>query len=1320
MRQVGSDLPHRAGQRAMARPPLPSYTFNLRDRIEPPTEALRLRQTPGIWPLEKHDKGEYIFLTPGHALNLPPAPPLDESSNPYRGLQSFERAQSDLFFGRQALTAQLSKIVRQQPLTIVLGASGSGKSSLVKAGLIPLLSPMNQQPAPNAWHVLAPMRPGESPFQELSKVLAGKTASGDSMWLNAELAEAMLTEYLAGWIGRNASRKLLLIIDQFEELITLCQDEVARDRFIAGLKNAIAAYPDRLRLVLTLRSDFEPQFQDLLPDADRSRIRFVVPPMARAELREAIEAPASKRVMYFQSDDPNRPLVEQLIDEVVEMPGALPLLSFTLSELYLMYLRRQQNARDRAGSIDRAIVEADYKALGGVAQSLTQRADQEYEALIQQDRAYAQTIRHVLLRMVAVGSTELARRRVPLSELDYPPAQNARVKAVIRQFSAARLLVEGIDSTGRPYVEPAHDALVRGWQRLLAWKQAEESRLILQRRLAPAATEWNSVRRETQQPARSSAKSAIDWVDRRLFAIENLFNQMVNQTPAWRGSIQQPQRSPEKLQESAHRTSSEEISNRAVESSQSPKQFLWNANPYLEVLHSELKADDGWFNQVETEFVRESLLQKRQNRSWRGRLAIAIIAGLSGLTLTALIGQRANLIGEVSRSVEAADANFLAGQQLDAFLNSLQAARPFQNPLLKVFQPNPQLAEQVRGTLQRAVYSAQERNRLEKHQGIARSRTSPDGQTIVSAGEDGVVSLWSWRGDRKAQWDTRQRQIEAISFSPNGQSFAIAGRDGTVRLWNLQGQQLASFQGHTGAVRGLSFSPDGQRLATGGEDKTIRLWNLQGESLAIFSGHQAGVSKVAFSPDGQRLASASADGTFRLWNLQARLLQQVEAQQGYLSTISFSPDGQRLATAGQDGRIRLWTLQGQPLAVLQGHQGQVWDVTFSPDGRRLASVAGDGTIRLWTSTGKPLTVLSGHQGPVRNISFGPDGQRLTSSGDDGTVRLWDLQGQQQATLSGHRGPARAVAFSANGQTLATGGEDATVRLWTALAQPLDSFEVGTGPIRAIAFHPNHQQLASAQGNAVRLWNLQGQPLAELTGHSGLVRGLQFSPDGQRLVSAGDDGSIRLWDSQGQFLSAWRADEVRIWTVQFSPDGQQIVSGGNDGIVRLWDLQGKLLQSFEGHLGPVYSVGFSPNGKQLASSGQDATVRLWTVEDDRERVVFQVYDVEVNSVAFSPDGEFLVSGDGYGNVQMWDLLSLRQFATWSAHPNSIIRQVGFSPDGRSIVTAADDGTAKLWPVDSFDRLFSKGCSELSDYLRRNPDVAERDRRLCASRLTRADF
>ena len=333
----------------------------LRDAVEPATEGNRQRQTPGIWPLKKHDKGEYIFLSPGHPLNLPPAPPLDASKNPYRGLKSFDEEHSELFFGRNELVEKLHNFVKTHPLTVVLGASGSGKSSLVKAGLIPEL----RKETTEQWSILPPIRPGDTPLQALNNALKSAQLPG----VAAQKPQHNLARSIDVWAKNHPNSKLLLFIDQSEEIITLCQNKDERKEFFQKILKAIYVHRERLRVVLTLRSDFETQVRDagleFVPTVLKlgntelknnwQSGRFIVPVMTRGELREAIEKPAETRVMYFQPHE----LVEQLINEVADMPGALPLLSFALSELYLKYLKRQWDAQNTGITIDRALTEKE-------------------------------------------------------------------------------------------------------------------------------------------------------------------------------------------------------------------------------------------------------------------------------------------------------------------------------------------------------------------------------------------------------------------------------------------------------------------------------------------------------------------------------------------------------------------------------------------------------------------------------------------------------------------------------------------------------------------------------------------------------------------------------------------------------------------------------------------------------------------------------------------------------------------------------------------------------------------------------------------------
>lgn len=1223
----------------------------LRDRVEPATENRSLRQTPGIWPLKKHDKGEFIFLSPGHVLNLPPAPPLDRSRNPYRGLESFEEAQSDLFFGRQTLTRKLAEFVTHQPFTVVLGASGSGKSSLVKAGLIPKLKQTDAQIV--QWHILPPMRPGESPLKALSNTLKSPIPAGFSSSGGAgvptcpsgseqplhpvestvsditipepgtAIADKTLTQYLAIWSQQHPKAKLLLVIDQVEELITLCRSSTEREQFLHELAQAIRTYPEQLRLVLTLRSDFEPQFQDTVLKQAWSAARFVIPPMTRAELREAIEEPASQRVMYFQSDDPDNPLVDQLINEVAEMPGALPLLSFTLSELYLKYLQRQQQAQEQGESIDRAITEADYKELGGVARSLTQRADQEYELLVEKDPAYEQIIRQVMLRMVAVGGGELARRRVPLAELEYPPAQNDRVKRVIQQFSAARLLVEGIDADEKPYAEPAHDALVRGWQKLLTWKQEEEENLILQRRLTPAAEEWKAVQCQEQASIwRRKAEVMLDLCDREFYRIENVLNQArMKVLRFWKRS--QPQE--------------DDLSDQS-------RQFLWTTNPYLDVLHQQFQSSDRWFNQVESEFVQKSIVQRRKNTSWRWRITAAVILGLSGLTIAALIGQRNAQLGQAQASRQAAEANLLSKQELDALVNALRAGRSLENLLpLGLFQPASDSA-QTRQVLQKAIDQNRERNRLdvrkllEKSQGgiLAGLSFSADDRLVATVISSQAIELWDFESQQ------RLRQFDAATLgSPDG----------------LNPGQIGPDDGRLAA----KFSPDSNFLAIL-IDGSLQLWDMQQQQLVTELPGSEQWEHLSFSPDSKKFLTISQTGAPKLFDLASRqwIPTTIALPQDLtLANITWSSGDQVIFSGFYAGAVYLWDLSRDTLVPETISPEDTATLVLSPDRQLLA------TIRVGNGQNPPNYEL----------------QDLTNSNP--TTLIPAFMGYQSLGFN-------SIIWSQNRQTTATVNAEGIVRLWHFHRPGLAA---NLPPETASLAHNGKTGKFSDDWDAetqAKLANIKAAIAQKYTAED-WNSGIQNLIENSNLTFSSDNSKVAIVDSwKGRFFSFWDLNtETELSNISEALRG---LTGGNRAI-------------------EIEDLRFSPDGRFLAIA-HASNLRLWDLQNNQWiNAPFRGdpdCDSSVQAVAFSPDSQ-LIATRSNGSVCLRNL-SGDQLARFADDGYDTL---SFSSDSRFLFTADDSNKiTQTWQIESFDELIVHACNLVSDYLNApSSDAVERDRSLC---------
>lgn len=1263
------------------------YSY-LRDELETTTEKLYKRQTPGLYQLSKHDKGEYIFLVPGHELNLPPAPPLNRENNPYRGLKPFDKAHSHLFFGRQEVVKDLSAFVNKHQLTVVLGASGTGKSSLVKAGLIPDL----ENAVENQWQVLEPIRPGEFPMTALARAslqMSLGTTPEDTALIDAKSQdlrqETRFALDVATWSNAHPQMKLLLVVDQFEELVTMCRSEQERQQFLQALSAALIS--SQLYIVLTLRSDFEPQFLNSAFPSQWMNARFLLRPMTQDELREVIEKPAAEKVLYFEPPD----LVDRLINEVVQMPGALPLLSFTLSELYIKYLKRRGD--------DRALSESDYNELGGVAGSLTQRATQEYGNLVKLNSDYEDTVRHVMLRMVTVEGGELARRRVPKSELVYESAEeNNRVKTVIEGFSAARLLVEGKEIGDEAYIEPAHDALVRGWDKLQQWKNAQQESLVLRQRLTPAANDWQNQEHNSDYLWSSDPRLAVlekvlksadgNWLNK-------LETEFVNQ------SIQKRH---DELEETKERLRISEERRRLAQGRQLAAQselvrsggaVQLSVLLAVESMQELLQVDSSYVSQAD-QTLRNGLALLPLSTAHHNAVVNNIVFSPDGRYFATASDDKTAKVWEVSSGKEiirlphddqVTDVAFSPDGKYVATASNDKTARLWERSTARevvrishtdtvgfvTFSPDGKYLATFSNDKTAKLWDVNEGKEIAQFpivdffraKSAARVFSADSRYFMTNVGS--VVKLWDVKSRREIHFVHKSvnNHLHALALSPNGKYLATSSDNNTV-LWDISShKEIATLEQNSFF---LAFSPDSKYLATSNKaynQENVRLWDVKtGKEVVRFPIYSP-VNEVAFSPDAKYLATASDDYTARIWNIQSREKIADFYHESGVQKISFSPDGKYLATASfsRDSKNNLataskdiagvWDATNSKQITRLSQNSDVSNIAFDRDGRYL-TIASKENFGVWkVGSNQKITFLP-YNAKINRIDLSPDGKYIATVSEDETVWLWNVNTDQKIVLLPHKSQVTTVKFSPNGKYLASFGKDKVVQVWEAN----NGKELARFQVEFECISTSLSMSLDGRYVAIGSWGDQNAEVWEVNSRKRIFRlprqyknwlsTIALSPDGQYLVTmypthmAGYTGLVYLWQTKSNEQTPQRLDHDESDTqgsltsiIQFSPDGEYFVTAPSTRIPRMWETKsGREVARYPHDFGPVTAIAFSSDNKYVVTASADRTVKIWDARKGQE-IALIPHDSTVNygSIAFSPDNKYIVTATNDKTVQL---------------------------------------------------------------------------------------
>ena len=1185
---------------------------------------------------------------------------------PYKRLDVFEEDDAKLFFGREKLVDKLVERVKDSRTVFITGPSGSGKSSLARAGLIPALKG-GAIPKSDSW-LYEIIKPGRDPLDALASAFSRLKSPelGKYFRKNFNQPDA-LHECAESTLSGRQDQRLVLFIDQFEEVFT----QIGKDKaepFLNLLTHAVTVENGRVIILFAMRSDFisncamYPELNELL-----NRQFIQIGAMQPDELVSAIAQPALRVGLKIDPD-----LIAQIINDMQGEPGALPLMQFALKDLF--------DSQDAKGGVI-ALTLADYLQHGGIHKALERHADNAFTRLNKDEQELAHTI---FTGLIEIGrGTQDTRRTALFNELIPANRKAEDLNVTVKKLADARLIttdeLEGIDT-----ITISHEKLIDAWPWLKKLVNENRDVIALQNEIANDAKEWKEhscdpsylytgARLINAREQMKGRKLSLSGLAQDFVQMGNV-RQRRRQTILWSGvssvilllafAVTVFKNQANTNANLAQRN--EEIANTAQAANLEAvaQKATAQANAKEAEKQTHLANATQLYSQAQTIYDFDN--SKQLTSVLLATQSLKIHPTSSAINFLLNNNYSVPFVAKTTHKYEVLKVAFSPNGRYVVSVDNYNTARVWEshtgNEISRIILDNPMFSvefsldgkyllpterinrinhfmdpfsaqEALKANNTISIWDAFTGNKIAQlthDTGIYATSISPDGKYIVTQGFDDTVYIWETNTGKEIARMTHDGTVNSVDFSPDGKYIVSGSNDNTARVWEIStGKEVARMILDSGP--GITiFSPNGKYVVTSSAPSYIRVWDLTTGKEVEYLTPDNMVLNFTFSPDSKYVAWHNLnDETIEVLGSQSgKEIQSFDTDYNVIS-FTFSPDSKYVVTRGRDNSVNILEIDTHIKVATMTHEGAILSVDFSPDGKYIVSGSEDNTARVWEiSTGKEIARMT-HDGIVNSVAFSPDSKYVISGSDDKTARVWEISTGKEVSFMEYDGWVDFVISGDFEVTITSNWDGAVLRaIETATEEklPLQGHMV-------VSHDRRYGVIAEFGDTSIYIGEVsENEPYAHMT-HDATVNSVAISQDGKYVASGSDDKTARVWDSATGSEVSRITHDSKVNSVSFSPDGKYVVSGSDDNTARVWEIStGKEIARMT-HDGTVGSVAFSPDGNYVVTDCLDKNARVWEVKTGKE-VTHMTHGGELNFVTFSSDGKNVISGDTNATVLIW--------------------------------------------------------------------------------------